>query len=212
MNLALFDFDGTITYKDSYTGFIKFSVKWKRLIAGLILLMPVIIGYKLKLLSSAKTRQIITYFSFHGCSHSEINELGLKYSGEIIPLFIRNIAIEKIQWHKQQGDKIVIVSASINIYLKHWCEKHGLDLICSELEIKENKLTGNYINGDCSGKKKSERILEKYDLQIFNKIYAYGDTIEDKEMFDLADIKYLRWKEFKNDTPMPYLPNFENMN
>lgn len=68
-------------------------------------------------------------------------------------------------------------------------------MICSELETRNGAYTGNYIGKDCSGEEKIKRIEEKYNLKKYTSIYAYGDTKEDKEMLELADHKYYRWKK-----------------
>lgn len=59
----------------------------------------------------------------------ELNRLGRQYSEQVIPRHIRPKALKRIQWHKSEGDKVVIVSASLDVYLKYWCEKFGVELI-----------------------------------------------------------------------------------
>jgi hypothetical protein len=48
MDLALFDFDGTITTADTFAGFLRFAVRPGRMAVGVVLLSPVIVGYRLK--------------------------------------------------------------------------------------------------------------------------------------------------------------------
>jgi phosphatidylglycerophosphatase C len=45
MNLALFDFDGTITRGDTWTPFLRYSATRPR-IAAAVLLSPLIVAYK----------------------------------------------------------------------------------------------------------------------------------------------------------------------
>lgn len=73
-------------------------------------------------------------------------------------------AMQKLEWHLNRGDKVVLVSASMDVYLKPWCEKYGLDLICSEIEAENDVLTGFYKHQDCSGIVKKLRILKHYNL------------------------------------------------
>lgn len=44
MDLALFDFDGTITTKGTYPGFVSFAVPPVRKVVGGIMLSPLLIG------------------------------------------------------------------------------------------------------------------------------------------------------------------------
>ena len=64
----------------------------------------------------------------------------------------------------------------------------------SELELKNNKLTGRYVSGDCSLGNKVKGIKRTLDLSAFETIFAYGDTEEDMPMLALADEKYFRWQ------------------
>jgi phosphatidylglycerophosphatase C len=60
--------------------------------------------------------------------------------------------------------------------------------------VKDGRVTGRFLTKNCSGKEKVRRIAERYDLESFDHIYAYGDTPGDKAMLDLADEKHYRWK------------------
>ena len=195
MNLALFDFDGTITDNDSFTAFLYFAATRQRLFWGKVLLLPQILSYKAGLLPAAKARACVAGFAFKDRPLSGLESAGKKYARDIIPRHIKSKAFERIQWHKEQGDEIVVVSASLDLYLSPWCDTHGLALICSSFETKDGIITGRYDGPDCSGTEKARQIKARYDLTQFKTIYAYGDTSEDREMLDLADIKYYRWKQ-----------------
>ncbi|MCX6124370.1 MAG: HAD-IB family hydrolase, partial [Proteobacteria bacterium] len=191
-NLALFDFDGTITTNDNFTPFIYFAVEPKRLAVGKVVLSPLLVRYKLGLLPASKLRVCLAQIGFRGRIATDIQNLGLNYSRQELSKFIRPQALEKIQWHKAQGDVVAVVSASLDVYLSDWCKQLGLDLICTELEFKDGALTGRYRRGDCTGEEKLRRIREKYDIQKFPVVYAYSDTEEDREMMSIANRKYFR--------------------
>ena len=120
---------------------------------------------------------------------------GRRYAAEVIPGVIRRRAVDRIEWHQRQGDLVVVVSASLDAYLRPWCEAAGVELICTELEGRGGRLTGRYRHGDCSGAEKLRRILERHEPGRYPLVYAYGDTSEDREMLALAHRKYYRWKE-----------------
>ncbi|WP_026472245.1 HAD-IB family phosphatase [Alkanindiges illinoisensis] len=198
-NIALFDFDGTITQSDTFTPFIYTVVNPKRLRWGKLVLLPYILGYKLGLLSGSVIRSKIFKFGFQGADAALLRKAGLEYSQNDLPQVLRPNAMQQINWHLAQGDKIVVVSASMDVYLKPWCKLHGLDLICSEIEENHGMLTGMYKHQDCSGIIKKNRILEKYDLSDFEEVYVYGDTIEDREMLSLGSKRFYQWQEVGND-------------
>jgi phosphatidylglycerophosphatase C len=195
MNLALFDFDGTITRNDTWTGFLRFSATPRRIVAVSVLLSPVIIGYKLGWISARKARPIVARFAFRGKRAAPLRELGHRYAGEVLPGVVRRRALDRIEWHHRQGDAVVVVSATLDVYLTHWCRSIGVDALCTELEERSGRFTGRYVQGECCGAEKVRRIRERYDLSRYSTIYAYGDTHEDREMLELAHEKYYRWKK-----------------
>jgi len=136
-----------------------------------------------------------TRVGFQGVPSSGVRQLGAQYAATIIPNTVRPLALERIGWHRSRGDDVVVVSASLDVYLDPWCETRGLDHICTRLEEQDGRLTGKCVGGDCSGREKVRRITERYDLTRYLRVYAYGDSGEDREMLDLAHKKFYRWRE-----------------
>ena len=84
MNIALFDFDGTVTFKDTFTPFIYFATSRTRIALGTVLLGPMILGYKLGLIAAPRMRAAIARVAFQGRRESEVKELGARYSGDAV--------------------------------------------------------------------------------------------------------------------------------
>lgn len=194
MNLALFDFDGTITSTDSWTPFMRFAVPRPRLAIGRALLLPVAAGYRLGVLSASRGRELAARVAFQGEGADVIRRKGAAYASKTLPADIRPEALERIEWHRKQGDRVVVVSAALDVYLAPWCQVHGLDLICTVLEERAGRFTGRYVDGDCAGAEKARRIRDRFDLSQYVTVYAYGDSGEDREMLECAHEKFYRWK------------------
>jgi phosphatidylglycerophosphatase C len=195
MNLALFDFDGTITRADTWTEFLRFSATPQRIFAASVILSPLMIGYKLGFVPARKARPLVAKVAFQGRKSIVVRRLGRKYATDVLPDLLQPRALERIAWHQAQGDTVVVVSGSLDVYLTHWCKSMHVDLICTQLEDANGTLTGKYVRGDCSGSEKRRRISERYDLARYQVIYAYGDTDEDREMLEIAHEKYYRWEK-----------------
>jgi phosphatidylglycerophosphatase C len=195
MNLALFDFDGTITRKEMFADFTRFAVSRRKRLMGAAMFMPMWVGYKLGLVSGNAIRASVVKFCFRGAHAEYVKAKGRQFSDEVLSTVLRPVALERIQWHKAQGDQIFVVSGALDVYLEHWCRQHGLDLICSRLEIVDGYLTGAYRGLQCVGAEKSRRVREACRLENFAMVYAYGDTKEDLDMLSLANRKYYRWQE-----------------
>lgn len=185
--LALFDFDGTLTTKDSLGDFILFAFGKPKTLIGGILLSPTLAGYALGLMDNSTAKQQVLKYFFSGISVEKMQELGERYAKQRLPKILRPAGVEKLKWHQQQGHQIVIVSASTEYWLKPWTDSMGFDVLATQLEVKDQKLTGCYAGVNCHGEEKVRRVKAEYDLGQFDEIYAYGDTSGDKPMLALAD-------------------------
>lgn len=195
MNLAIFDFDGTITSNDTWTPFMRFAARPERMRFRRLLLAPVAVAYRTRLLSASQGRQAVVRVAFEGEDPDRVRQLGAEYAATVLPKTVRPHALEAIERHRSKGDDVVVVSASLASYLEPWCAAQGLPVICTVLEELAGRLTGRYLGGDCAGAEKPRRIKRRYDLASYSTIYAYGDSLEDREMLDLAHRKFYRWQE-----------------
>ena len=105
-------------------------------------------------------------------------------------------AREKINWHHSQGDRVIIVTASANIWLDSWCSRNGIELIATELEEMDGKVTGKLVNGNCFGIEKSIRVARLVNVNDYEEIYAYGDSRGDLELLDFANKPF--YKPFRD--------------
>ena len=197
MKIALFDFDGTITKDDSLIKFIRFVVGDAKFIAGMVFLSPMLTVYKLGLIPNYKAKQMMLSYFFKGMSEAKLQEVANTYSLNHIDTILRPKAIEKIAWHQEQGHKVVVVSASIECWLKPWCDKNNLELIATQLEIKDGIVTGRLRTKNCYGIEKVNRVKEVYNLDEYETIYAYGDSRGDRELLELADESF--YKPFREN-------------
>lgn len=193
-NLALFDFDGTITTREMFPDFIRLAVTPGRLALGKLLLAPLIVGYKAGVVSGSLIRSAIVRFGFTGVELARLQACGLDFASRVLPTVLRPEALARIEWHRAQGDTVVVVSGGLDLYLQHWCATHGLALICSSLQHRDGRMTGAFAGAQCVRTEKPRRVRAQYRLQEFNQIYAYGDTREDLDLLALAHHKVYRWQ------------------
>ena len=192
--LVLFDFDGTLTVKDSLADFIIFCFGKTKFFVGLMMLSFKLVLYVVGVISNERAKEMVFCHFFEGCTERNFNKYAADYSNNRIPRILRKEAMERLNWHKLQRHEIVVVTASIENYMKLWCELEDVDLIATRLEFKENHLTGKFLTNNCYGLEKVKRIKEEYNLREFNYLYAYGDSRGDKEMLGIANEKYYKFK------------------
>lgn len=191
MDLALFDFDHTITYVDAYSRFLRTSARpWERK-RGELSVAPWLLGYKLGMISAPRLRARATLVAFRDRIESEVREAGLRYAQTQLPRMVRPEMLERIGWHQSRGDAVVVVSGSLDVYLRPWCDALGLGLICNELESESGRLTGRYQSCDRAADKVTQ-IRARYDLAAYADLHAYGDSSEDRPMLALARHRWFR--------------------
>ena len=127
---------------------------------------------------------------FKGIAADFVQNLAQEYALQLTQNLDQNL-LQQLRLHQQQGDHIVLVSASIDLYLVPICEFLNIELICTATEIKDGLLTGHYSSEDCSCEQKKLRILQQYNLEDYQYIYAYGNSEEDLDMLSLADHPYM---------------------
>jgi len=190
MMLALFDFDGTLTTKDSLPDFIKFAVGSPTYYFGLLLLSPMLVAFKLKLIRNDIAKEKLISHFFKGWDSANFKGIADQYSMQGIDKITKPEAMKRIVWHQNQGHKVVIVSASMEYWLAKWCEQKQIQLIATRIEISEGKLTGRFAGKNCHGDEKTVRIRQAINLREFEHIFAYGDSSGDTAMLALADEPY----------------------
>ena len=173
--------------------FIQYAVGKPSYYFGLLSMSPMLALYKFNLISNHIAKEKLMQHFFRNWDCIYFKSIADKYAIEQIDQIIRPRAIEKIRWHQKKGHKVVIVSASIECWLKKWCDKNKIDLIATRLEIQEGKITGKFSTKNCFGIEKVNRIKERYNLSEYSVIYAYGDSLGDKEMLCIADKKYYKY-------------------
>lgn len=184
MEIAFFDFDGTITKGDSFGKFLHFTLG-SRFYIKVLKNLHILILYKLGIINNATTKQKILKSCLGNMKYETLMQKCYEFSN-FLESYCKKSAMEKIKWHKENSHIVVIVSASFEEYLKPFWERREISVLATSMEVKNGVITGNFANENCYGKEKVRRIKLSYDLSKFKKIYVYGDTRGDFDMLKLA--------------------------
>lgn len=190
--VAFFDFDGTISKSDSMIDFINSTFGRFALIKGLLILSPFLLLYKLKLYNAQKAKEKLLSYFFKGKSLEELKALGDEYGSHCLERIVRDAAVERIAWHKQNNHDVYVVSASANIWLNHWCKSNKVELICTKLEFDNMVFQGKILGNNCNGKEKLKRIKQEVNVGKYDYVFCYGDSKGDKYMLEFADEPYYK--------------------
>ncbi|MFP4091544.1 MAG: HAD-IB family hydrolase [Cyclobacteriaceae bacterium] len=190
--LAIFDFDGTITRRDTMLELIRYSKGSAAYYAGLLALAPWLVAYRMGLIPNWRAKEIMLARFFKGMPVNEFKRLCDNFSQEVVPRLTRPGALARIREFKQDKTRVVVLTASAEAWVKGWCEQQGLECLATRLEVRDQRITGRLAGPNCYGKEKVNRLRQHLALNDYQEIYAYGDTKGDREMLQLAHFAYYR--------------------
>jgi phosphatidylglycerophosphatase C len=184
--LYCFDFDGTLTYKDTMFMYLKFYNPAKYHIQFLRH-VPLFILLKLKLAQTEKVKKSFIGSILKGQSQEKIEKKSKQFFERHYPKIVRENALDFINNIDRNNTQSLLVTASLDIWTKPFADAFQMQLISTRAEFKNGIFTGNFIGKNCNGKEKLERIKEQIDHKKYDKIIAFGDTSGDKPMLKWAN-------------------------
>lgn len=185
--LILFDFDGTLTTRDTMIEFIKFVRGSSRLYLGYLWLSPVLFGMKAGLVRNDRAKVKLLKYHFGGMSREELTDHAERFAQEVIPGLLRPAGIAALEKYRADGDRVIMVSASLDLWLTAWTESQGIELLCTQGAWKEDRFTGELASANCHGEEKVRRVKAYMKVEDFSEVIAYGDSSGDDAMLAMAD-------------------------
>ncbi len=187
-SIAAFDFDGTLTKKDSLFEFLLFTQgKWKTYL-GLLLLSPAVMLMFLRVIDNNRCKEIMLSYFFKGWRHADFERKGREFvtRGKEI---LNPETCAKLRKHLNEGHEVYIISASVDEWVRPIAQSLGVtDVLCTHLAVGvDGMLTGKYDGNNCHGQEKVNRLLAVEPQRDTYYLYAYGDSSGDHQLFAFAD-------------------------
>lgn len=186
-----FDFDGTLTTSDTLLEFIKYAKGRGRFLMVFLMYSPLLVMMKLHLYPNWKAKQQIFAHLFAGMRIEKFDALCRGFAEESQHL-LRPKGITLMHEALVAGAQVFIISASIDNWVRPFFDIRnlkGVQVLGTQIEVEDGKLTGRFKSNNCYGKEKVHRIAEV--LKSFERseyeIEAFGDSRGDKEMLAFAD-------------------------
>ena len=184
--VVVFDFDGTLTKKDTFLEFIKFVFGKRAFCIGFFIHSPLLLLMKLGLYPNSKTKQQVFSWYFKGMSYDKFAKLGDKFADVIVK---NEETFNILQKHKSEESEIYVISASIEEWVRPFCFRAGImNILATQVGVdSQGTLTGKFTTSNCYGKEKVHRLLEVEPDREEYYLYAYGDSKGDKDIILFAD-------------------------
>ncbi|MBM3877015.1 MAG: HAD-IB family hydrolase [Verrucomicrobia bacterium] len=196
--VAVFDFDGTITWADSFIPFLREACGFGKFWSGVVVLSPVTVAHLLGLVSNSRAKEVFIRFFLGGWTHEQLEAVAAKFAtGPRLANMVNPLAMDRLAWHLREGHRVVLLSASPEFYLRHWAAGQGIaTTLGTRLEFAAGQATGRMSGLNCHGREKVSRLeAELGPLDRFE-IHAYGDSRADLHL--LGKIQHPHFRSFES--------------
>jgi HAD superfamily hydrolase (TIGR01490 family) len=180
--IAFFDLDNTILNTSSGKLFVRYSFE-KNVISFRELLLGLFIAVVNRMGLSDTEKTINKWaMKYKGTSESELIDFTRNWFQEMVVNHFRRGARDEINFHNRNGGKTVILSAATAYICNPVKDYLNMsDVLCTDLEVADGKLTGRIIGRYCYGEEKLLRAAEYCRLEGFQleRAYYYADSFSD---------------------------------
>lgn len=185
--IVAFDFDGTLTVRDSFTAFLKWRTPKPRHSRAMARLVPAALSYAIHQdrgrIKAAAVKEFLA-----GTPREQLEEEARAFAKVMAPRLLRPDAVEVWRRWRQRRAKLVIVTASPEVVVAPFARGLGADLLLgTELAYDDqDRVTGAFLGPNCRGPEKVTRLQAEFGPDV-RLTAAYGDTSGDREMLQIAD-------------------------
>ncbi|HEY3800552.1 MAG TPA: HAD-IB family hydrolase [Caulobacteraceae bacterium] len=182
-----FDFDGTLTSRDSFLAFLQWRAGLARYAAGVATLAPSMAAYLVSRdrgrIKAAAVRRFLK-----GMTRAELAAEAQTFAGIHGRALLRGDALRAWRRWQAEGARLVIVTASPEPIVGPIARGLGADLLlATRLAYDDSdRLTGALDGANCRGPEKVRRLREAFGDDVRLEA-AYGDTSGDTDMLALAE-------------------------
>lgn len=164
MKICAFDFDGTLTKKDTFVEFIRYVHGERKTMTGFLLHLPLLLLMKLHLYSNQKAKQKVFSWFFRNMEIGRFNLLCRDFAHTNKQRLLRPTGIKRIRKALEEGDKVIIISASIDNWVCPFFDEFGdkIQIEGTQIEVKNGHLTGMFTTANCYGQEKVNRLKALY--------------------------------------------------
>lgn len=185
--LHAFDFDGTMTRRDSLVEFIRYNRGDFKLASWIFLHLPWLVMMKLGLYDHSRLKERLFRHMFGGRGERLLELQAATFVGDNHDI-VRPAAMAAVKEALARGEKVCIVSASPTLWVRFFFwDCPGIVFLCTGLEVKDGKYTGSFSTPNCYGEEKVRRLKAAFPERGQYHIVAYGDSRGDREMLAYAD-------------------------
>jgi phosphatidylglycerophosphatase C len=192
-DVAAFDFDGTLTQGGSVFDFLSAVSGRHSVVLASVALSPRLVHAALAGGTVAdQTKEQLFERVLAGVDLDRATRVGSEFARRHLDRHLRPEMQSRLDWHRGRGDRVVIVSASPELYVRPAGHLLGVDgVIATRLAVSDTgTLTGRYEGPNCRGEEKLKRLRQWIEEsgEPPDRLWAYGNSRGDLRMLRAADV------------------------
>ena len=193
MKVYAFDFDGTLTTRDTLIAIFRYARGDAFTLLAFLLFSPLLVLMKLHLYPNWRAKQLMFGYFFKGMKLKDFNDLCKRFAKDNRHL-LRPKGMETVAEALREGSEVLVVSASLDNWVHPFFDgmQGHLHVLCTRPDVRNGVLTGKFITKNCYGSEKVSRIERCLPYREQYELIAFGDSRGDKEMLEYADKGYYK--------------------
>lgn len=186
--IVAFDFDGTLTIRDSFTAFLRWRAGSSRYALGLVRLFPSALAYLFHRdrgrIKAAAVREYL-----RGAPRERLEADAREFAERFSRSLLRPDAVAAWKRWQDEHVRLVIVTASPDLLVAPFARGLGADTLLGTklLFDAQDRVAGGFSTPNCRGHEKVVRLKAAFGPDLELKA-AYGDTGGDREMLAMAEL------------------------
>jgi phosphatidylglycerophosphatase C len=185
--VAAWDFDGTIARRDVLLEFLARTSGSTSLARSFTRHAPALLRGERDQAKAAVFADVL-----RGLDAAAVADAGARFSRHVEERLLRPDALERIAVHRAEGHELVLVSASLDVYLAPLGARLGFDRVIAVRldEDPAGRLTGEMLGGNVRGEAKARLLRAHIDERHAGRrveVWAYGDSPGDLDLLAMAD-------------------------
>ena len=192
-DVAAFDFDGTLTAGGSVYGFLSGLGGPGTVATASAVLLPRLVHAAVAGGRVAdRSKELLFQRVLSGVPVERAERFAVGFARGHLESHLRPDVHRRFEWHRRRGDRVVIVSASPELYVAEAGRLLGADgVVATRLEVAgDDTLTGRYRGANCRGDEKLRRLRQWMEESGGGpeRLWAYGNSRGDLTMLGAADV------------------------
>ena len=186
MKTILFDFDQTLTTRDTLRPFAHYLAGEYQKPFHLVVFYGVLVLFRFRMMGDKRMKELFLNLFLKGKEAGSVQRVVEKYMNIHLKPLLNQKLLEVLVKHCKLGDKVFIVSANFDFFLTPLIQRWRINgIICTQAEKIDGVFTGRMVGHPCKGKMKVERLKAMFSSQELTAMIAFGNA-DDKDMLQLV--------------------------